>query len=65
MNNLYAVTLDGAIVYITATFREGDGLAIFSDEKIADLYCKYMQSVFELYDYKVVEIECNEVKVKK
>ena len=62
---MYAVTLDGKIITITATFREADGLAIFDREKMATQYCKYMQSIFELHDYKVAEIECNEVKRKK
>ena len=57
MTKCYAVTLNGKAVYITSTFKGGDGLAIFDKREIADLYCEYAKEMFEL-NYKVEEVEC-------
>lgn len=56
----YAVTLNGNLISIPSTFREGNGLAIFSKEETAISYQKYAHSKFRL-KYEVVKIECKEV----
>ena len=56
-NIYYVVMLNGKPIYIPSTFREGNGLAVFSNEETAISYRNYARSKFGL-KYEVVRMEC-------